>query len=275
MTRMVSNLNLLLLVTAIVYAAAALIEIGSGWPHLGMLFAVVALLLVVWVTADETRKDVSELRRLLNLRATVDETRKDVSDLRKSLEPPTVGDGLTIDKMLKAQALLNEMAAEDVDDEHPYDDEVTAAEQEIRDLDEPEPPKEPKPLWMQGMEALENEARTVRNVVGEQMVATVEDHIRVFGDDDPYDDPLGYRQEAAERQILADEERELEVFGSDDPNDPNDPEDDTDKGESRQCPNCDGPGYLMKVGPRDGSYRCFDCQEVWQPDSPTTGRSER
>ena len=44
---------------------AAVIEIAAGWEYLGLMYAVLAIVLIVYVQADRTRRDTREIKKLL------------------------------------------------------------------------------------------------------------------------------------------------------------------------------------------------------------------
>lgn len=86
--------------------------------------------------------------------------------------------------------------------------------------------------------------------------------------DDPYNDPLGYRQEAAERQILAEEElndADDPVFG---PDDLYDPTDDT-FATGKECPNCESENIRRSAlgDPEKPRAFCEDCHHEWLPEA--------
>lgn len=136
----------------------------------------------------------------------------DPENMKNLRGPPTVGDD-SHDLNVATVEQHHEVFGED---DHPYDDEVAAAEREIRELEWTDPTEEPCPkcgedaVW--GHHDNEHdptdwyECKSCHH-------AWPEDEYELEGKAKPL------TQEQVERQIIADEERELEVFGPDDPED--------------------------------------------------------
>ncbi len=61
----ISSFNLFLLLVAVVYVVVGFSIVVDGWAYLGLLYCTIGLMIVIWVTVDETRRDVRELKRML------------------------------------------------------------------------------------------------------------------------------------------------------------------------------------------------------------------